>query len=422
MHIKRTLADNLRHASQQFPVTLVTGARQVGKTTLMRKLSDANRTYMSLDDLEFASLASHDPAQFLQRFPPPLLIDDIQYAPQLLPHISKAVKSARRNSMFWLVGSPQALQMPGVSAALDGITGFFELAGLSQKETQSQTDNAPPFLPTQEQLATRYAISPKQSARDIFHVIWRGSYPALWTSRPKADRNSFYSAYVKTCLLPEVNGLVRIADQTTFLKFLAATATRTAQLLNMSELARDAGVSVPTAKRWLDALETLGVIYLLKPCLPNTAAKPSKHTKKATKTIKTPKLYFADTGLCAYLTKWETPKALQTSVMAEAMLETFAVSEIRKSYLHNCLEPPLSYYRDTNKKEISLLIEHSGTLHPVECQATASPEQNAARQQKLLEKLGQPVAEGGTICLPAAHQPTTSQSANSTIEIPAQLL
>ena len=418
MPIKRTLADNLRQASQRLPVTLVTGARQVGKTTLMRKLSDANRTYVSLDDLELASLASHDPALFLQRFAPPLLIDDIQHAPQLLPYIRKAADSAQQNSMFWLVGSPQTLLAPGVSAALGGITGFFELAGLSQKEIQSHADNAPPFLPTQEQLAARYAISPKQSAKDIFQAIWRGSYPALWTSRPKADRNSFYSAYVKTCLLLDINDLVRIADRATFLKFLTAAATRTAQLLNMSELARDAGTSVPTAKRWLDALGTSGIIYLLQPCSPNTAAKPNKPAKTATKTVKTPKLYFTDTGLCAYLAKWETPKALQAGVLADAMLETFAVGEICKSYLHNYLEPPLSYYRDTNKKEITLLIEHNGTLHPVECQATASPEQNAARQQKLLEKLGQPVAEGGTICLPAARQPTTA----ATTAIPAHLL
>ncbi len=388
MYIERTLEGFLKKAAGQFPVTLVTGPRQVGKTTILQHLSKDERTYVTLDDPTLATLAREEPSLFLQRFKPPVLIDEIQYAPELLPHIKMAVDKERKNGMFWLTGSQQFQLMQGVTESLAGRVGIVNLLGLSLKELQQHAGQAVPFLPTEKQLQDRLKISPSLSLQDIYHVIWRGSYPAI-ALNDKADRDLFYRSYIQTYLQRDIRDLANVGDEGTFLKFLRAAAARTGQLLNMSDMARDADVSVTTAKRWLSILEASGIIYLLEPY----------HSNVTKRLVKAPKLYFLDTGLCAYLTEWSSPETLEAGAMSGAVLETFIFTEILKSYWHNGKRAPLYYYRDKDKKEIDLLIVQDETLYPLEFKKSAAPDKNMARNFGLLDQLKKPVKESGIICL-----------------------
>jgi len=415
MYITRTLEKFLGKATGQFPVMLVIGPRQVGKTTLLQHLSKKGRSYVTLDDPTLATLAKEEPVLFLQRFKPPILIDEIQYAPELLPYIKIHVDRDRRPGSFWLTGSQQFQLMQGVSESLAGRVGIVNLLGLSTKELQAQPKFATPFLPTRTQLQKRLNPSLLLSLQDAYRIIWRGSYPAMWLPEPGAgwgdgdsgdgegggygdgrkpiksngmDHNLFYSSYVQTYLQRDVRNLANVGDEGSFLKFLRAAAARTGQLLNMSDMARDAAISVPTAKRWLSVLEASGIVYLLEPY----------HTNTTKRLIKAPKLYFLDTGLCAYLTEWSSPETLEAGAMSGAILETFVFIEILKSYWHNGQRAPLYYYRDKDKKEVDLLILRDQTFYPLEFKKTASPTKDDTRHFKVLEQLPNPIGEGGVIC------------------------
>ena len=396
MYAKRTLERFLRKATGQFPVMLVVGPRQVGKTTILHHLSHEKRIYVSLDDPTLAALARDEPALFLQRFKPPILIDEIQYAPELLPHIKIHVDRHRQLGAFWLTGSQQFQLMQGVSESLAGRVGIINLLGLSMKELHAQPQLAVPFLPIINQLHKRLKASPPLSLQDVYHIIWRGAFPAFALNE-KMDRDLFYSSYVQTYLQRDVRTLANIGNEGAFLKFLRAAAARTGQLLNMSDMARDAAISVPTAKRWLGVLEASGIIYLLEPY----------HTNTTKRLIKTPKLYFLDTGLCAYLTEWSSMQSLEAGAMSGAILETFIFTEILKSYWHNGKRAPLYYYRDKDKKEIDVLIVQDGTFYPLEFKKTASPDKNDLRHYNTLEQLGCPVGTGGVICFVETLLPLT---------------
>ncbi|MEZ5813496.1 MAG: ATP-binding protein [Alphaproteobacteria bacterium] len=396
MYIERTLETFLKNAAGQFPVLLVTGPRQVGKTTILKHLSKDERTYVTLDDPILATMAREEPALFLQRFKPPVLIDEIQYAPELLPYLKMAVDQERKKGMFWLTGSQQFQLMQGVTESLAGRVGIVNLLGLSAKEMQSHATDAVPFLPTQEQLQARLEQSPDLTLTDVYRLIWRGAFPEMALNE-QADRDFFYSSYIQTYLQRDVRDLANVGDESAFLKFLRSAAARTGQLVNMSDMARDAGVAVPTAKRWLSILETSGIIHLLEPYHSNT-------TKRL---VKAPKLYFLDTGLCAYLTEWTSPETLEAGAMSGAMLETYIFTEILKSYWHNGKRAPLYYYRDRDKKEIDLLIVQDNTIYPLEFKKTGSPDKGMVKQFGLLEPLKKDVAEGGVICLSSTLLPLT---------------
>ena len=387
MYIKRTLENFLGKATGQLPVMLVIGPRQVGKTTILQHLRKKGRTYVTLDDPTLAALAREEPALFLQRFKPPILIDEIQYAPALLPYIKIHVDRDHTPGAFWLTGSQQFQLMQGVSESLAGRVGIVNLLGLSVKELQGQPKVAEPFLPTSHQLHKRLKSALPLSLQDVYRMIWRGAFPAF-ALNAKMDRDLFYSSYVQTYLQRDVRDLANVGDEGSFLKYLRAAAARTGQLLNMSDMARDAAISVPTAKRWLEVLEASGIVYLLKPY----------HTNTTKRLIKSPKLYFLDTGLCAYLTEWSSPETLEAGAMSGAILETFIFTEILKSYWHNGKGAPLYYYRDKDKKEIDLLILRDETFYPLEFKKTASPKKDDTCHFKVLESLRNPIGEGGVIC------------------------
>jgi len=389
----RTLSAAVGRVSRGFPVLLVTGPRQVGKTTLLQMCADEGaverRGYVSLDDMDARSLAQSDPALFLQRWKPPVLIDEVQYAPQLFSAIKAIVDRERRNGLFWLTGSQKFHLMRGISESLAGRVAILDLLGLSQAEMNGRALLSAPFLPDAAWIAGARAASggAHGSLMDVFSRIWLGSFPRL--NELGADsRDVFFRSYVQTYIQRDVQDLIRVTDQMAFNRFLAAVAARTGQLLNYASLARDGDIDNKTAKSWLSVLETAGLVFLLQPY----------HTNRCKRLVKTPKLYFLDTGLAAYLTKWPDPASLEAGSMSGAMLETWVFSEILKSYLHQGRDPGLFFYRDTDQQEIDVVIESGDTLYPVEIKKTASPSQHGGFGFGALDKLGRNKGPGAVVC------------------------
>lgn len=392
MYTPRTVEPYVQKATGQFPVILVTGARQVGKTTLLRHLCAEKRTYVTLDDPMIRSLARQDPALFMQRFAPPVLIDEIQYAPQLLPYIKIEADRHRQPGLFWLTGSQHFHLMQGVSESLAGRVGIIHLLGLSRRECIARPQT--PFLPEPDRIDEGINGGETLSLMDLYAIIWRGSFPAIALS-DQVDRDLFYSSYVQTYLQRDVRDLAKVGDEMAFLRFLRAAAARSGQLMNMADVSRDADVANNTAKSWLSILQASGIVYLLEPY----------HSNVTKRLVKTPKLYFLDTGLCAWLTEWSSPETLEAGAASGAILETWIFSEILKSWWHNGRRAPFYFYRDKDQKEIDLLILQDGRLYPLEFKKTATPDKKSVRHFQVLEKLNLPVGPGGVVCLAPHYLP-----------------
>lgn len=397
--LPRFAATAIRQASRHFPVLLLTGARQVGKTTLLRSLAARGRGYVTLDDPLALRLARDDPALFLQSHPHPVLIDEVQYAPQLLPHIKIAVDGGAAPGSYWLTGSQPFHLMHGVAESLAGRVAVMSLLGLSRREALV-LKAPPPFLPTPARLERLGASagSAPGGVRELYSHIWRGSYPALVT-QPRMSRDLFYASYLQTYLQRDVRDLARVGDETAFVRFLRAAAASTAQLLNIAELARDADVAPNTAKAWLSVLQASGIVALLQPW----------HANVTERLVKTPKLYFLDTGLCAYLTQWSSAQTLEAGAMAGAVLETWVFAEVLKSYLNAGLQTPMHYFRNKDQREIDLLIEADGRLYPVESKKSASPGPEALAAGRSLQQLGVTVGPGAVVCLVPRAVPLSSK-------------
>jgi len=407
MYITRTLESFIGTAAKQFPVLLLTGARQVGKTTFLKHLISENMTYVTLDDPLVLRLAKEDPALFFQKFIPPLLIDEIQYAPELLPYIKIQVDTNRRPGLFWLTGSQQFHLMKGVSETLAGRVAVVQIMGFSRRELVGQSGESRPFLPIPENVRKRSDTGGKLTLKELYRIIWRGSFPAIVLDEGM-DRDLFYGSYVQTYLQRDIHELARVGDELAFLRFLRAAAARTGQLLNITELARDAAIAVNTGKSWLSILQASGIAYLLEPY----------HTNVTKRLVKTPKLYILDTGLCAYLTEWSSPETLEAGAMSGAILETWILTELLKGYWHNGRRAPFYFYRDRDMKEIDLLIIQDGAVYPLEFKKTASAGKGDVRHFHGLEKLKLPIGPGGVICLTEQPLPLTP----STWSIPVAAL
>lgn len=393
MYVSRTIEPIV--VSSRFPILMLTGARQVGKTTCLRHLSAPDRNYVSLDDPLVRGLARDDPALFMQRFPPPVLIDEIQYALELLPYIKIAVDTVPAPGQFWLIGSQQFHLMQGMSESLAGRVGIVQLYGFSRRERMG-AGTISPFLPTPDAVRMRLRGGGSLGLRELYRLIWRGDFPAIALD-DQMDWELFYSSYLQTYLQRDMRDLARVGDETSFLRFVRSAASRTGQILNLSDLARDADISPNTAKSWLSTLQTSGVVYLLEPF----------HTNLAKRLVKRPKLYFADTGLCAYLCGWSRPETLEAGAMSGPILESWILNELLKSYRHNGRSAPCYYYRDRDGKEIDLLIVRDGTIYPLEFKKTASPNRNHARSLATLRKSDGRVGPGGIICLANESIPLT---------------
>lgn len=388
MYIKRHAEKTVEQLSKMFGAVLVAGPRQVGKTTMLDKLTgDINK--VTLDEPIIRASAKEESGTFFKDNPPPVFVDEIQKAPALFEQIKIYLDRDRKKGQFFMCGSQQFRMMKGVSESLAGRIGLVTLLGLSLRET-SELDFLTPFIPTEEYFAERKNCLAEISYDDVWNTIHRGSMPEL-RGNPDFDWQMFYGAYVRTYIERDVRELSEIGDTVKFTKFMIAAAASTGQLLNIASLARDVGISQPTAERWMSILVASNIIYLLQPYSNNIA-------KRA---IKTPKLYFLDTGLAAYLTKWTTPDVLKNGAMAGAFFETFVVSEIIKSYYNKgFLEPPIYFYRDKDMREIDLLIEDCGTLYPIEMKKHADPSKKDVDAFSVLDKIpGIKRGSGGVICL-----------------------
>ena len=396
MYIERTLERAIKQASGFFPVVLITGPRQVGKTTVFEKRESQKRKYVSLDALEERDLARQDPRRFLERYPPPLLIDEIQYAPELLPYIKAIVDKEKKKGMYWITGSQQFNLMANVTESLAGRVGILNLQGFSQAEKDNRP-NTPPFLPTEKFLKKKEkaeALEKPKGTTGIFHRIWKGSYPALFKETDK-HWPLFYDSYIQTYIERDVKQIINISNELLFVNFIKALAARTSQLLNYSNIAGEIGINETTVKSWLSILQTSGLVYLLQPYSNNLT----------NRIIKTPKLYFLDTGLACYLTKWNTPETLEHGAFSGAILETYIVAEILKSYWHNGVSPAMYFYRDKDKREVDIILEENGALYPLEIKQKTNPNADDCKNFAVLSQFKKDVAPGGVLCLAPTHLP-----------------
>ena len=409
MYTRRTLEDSVRSISATFPILLLTGPRQVGKTTLLENCGQG-RSYVTLDDLDQREIARNDPALFLQMHPPPATIDEVQYAPELFSHLKLAVDRAQKPGMYWLTGSQKFHLMRDVSESLAGRVAVIDMLGLSLAEIDGRANAVQPFLPTSEWLANAQAQvgdAPLRSLPDLYRLIWLGSFPGA-VAAGEAMRDVFYGSYVQTYIQRDVRALAKVGDELAFHRLLRAAAARTAQLVNYADLARDVDADQKTVKAWLSILQTSGIVHLLPPYSGNVT----------NRLVKTPKLYFTDTGLCAHLTAWSSPETLEAGAMSGAILETWIFGEMLKSYWHRVRPAPFYFYRDRDKREIDLVIEADGRLHPVEFKKTARPTRTDTRHFETLRRFPAGMGPGAVVCL----RESAMHLGSNLLAIPAGLL
>lgn len=368
-------------------MVLVTGPRQVGKTTMLKKLMEGtDRGYVTLDDLNERSLAKSDPELFLQLHKPPVLIDEVQYAPELFSYIKLNADKSHEPGAFWLTGSQVYKLMRGVQESLAGRVAVLSLTSLSQAEMSGE--EMEPFTVDMEALAARKNVRTATDAEGIFERIYKGSMPAI-VSGENSNSQIYYSSYLSTYIERDVRELSDAIDSLKFLRFITAVAARCSQMVNVAEIARDADINQKQAKDWLGILETLGIIFYLHPYSNNLLKR----------LVKTPKLYFYDTGLVCYLTKWSSAQTLESGAMNGAVLENYVVAEIRKTYLNCGKEPFMYYYRDKDAREIDIVLEHDGVLNPIEIKKTSNPGTELTKVFEVLDKSSTPRSKGAIICM-----------------------
>lgn len=356
----RAIEEHIREINEFFPCVLITGPRQVGKSTLLRHMLPKGMRYITLDDYDYTEKAQNDPMGLLEEMGTPLCIDEVQYAPELLRAIKVKIDRDRRPGMYWLTSSQRFDLTKGVTESLAGRIGIAEMHTLSQQEVYGGDAFPHPFTPP----SAREHANEKSlcDLPELYRRIWRGGYPEL-VKRPRLRPQLFFSSYIKTYIERDVNALSRIGNHTAFVKFMKSAALRTGQQLVYSDLAKDADVTPKTAAAWISILETSGIISLLEPYYVNT-------TKRL---AKTPKLYFLDTGLCCHLAGYTDPKMLMNSHFAGAILETWVYGQLLRSFANCGISPRLTYYRERDRAEVDFLLEQDGCLFPMEVKRSHTP-------------------------------------------------
>lgn len=407
MYIQRELERKFLKMNGHFKAILVTGARQVGKTTMLKKLAEgSSRVYVTLDNAQIRHLAKNDPALFFQTFQPPMIIDEIQYAPELFSYIKTICDNTDETGLFWLTGSQQYSTIKNVSESLAGRVCILQLYGMSQREKASVTYTDESDFSLKSLQARQRSVRPN-NVTDVFNNIWQGGMPGA-LHMDAETRGEYYNSYVNTYLLRDAIELGGITDAMKFSRFVTACAALIGQQVNYATLAESIGISQPTAKSWLSVLQGLGVVYLLQP-FSNNALK---------RLAKTPKLYFCDTGLAAYLSVWLTSETLMNGAASGAFFENYVVMELVKNYAYAERKVNLTYYRDGKSNEIDILVEDGEYVHPLEVKKSASPDYRAIKTFACLDNAQLRRGSGGIVCM--SSMPLPIDEKNNVI--PANLL
>ena len=403
-YIHRSLERKFLKMSSAFKVVMVTGARQVGKSTMLKYLAqDTGRTYASMDDADIRDLAERDPKLFFQIYKPPILIDEVQKAPALFEQIKIICDESDERGRFWLTGSQSRKLMKQAGDSLAGRICVLKMFSLSEKEIAGRPGG----------MISDYSIDsliecgrdiPANNIIDVYTRIWEGGMPDM-AGMDSELRREYWNSYIDSYLMRDAVDDNGIVDTAGFRKFLRACAAFSGQLINYNDLGTAAGVSGVTAKEWTKVLQSMGIIFLLEPYYSN----------ELKRMIKTPKLYFCDTGLCALLSSWTSRDVLMNGAAAGYFLENYVVAEMNRNASYGEKEMKLNFYRDTNQKEIDLVVETDGVLHPFEIKRSASPERKAINVFSLLEKADRRLGNGGIVCM--VEKPFPIDSKNSLIPV-----
>ena len=406
-YIQRSLERKFLKMSSAFKAVMVTGARQVGKSTMLKHLAqDTGRVYVSMDDADVRELANRDPKLFFQMYQPPLLIDEVQKAPALFEQIKILCDESDERGRFWLTGSQSKKLMKQAGDSLAGRIGILKMYSLSEKELEGRPNDIPEDY-SLSSLIQRSRSHPENNILDVYTRIWEGGMPDM-ISMDAELRREYWNSYIDAYLMRDAVDDNGIQDTEGFRKLLRACAAFSGELVNYNDLGNAAGVSGATAKEWVKVLQTMGIIFLLEPYFNN----------ELKRMIKTPKLYFCDTGLCAFLSSWTSRDTLMNGAASGHYLENYVAGEMLRNSSYGEKKVNLNFYRDTNQKEIDLVMEMDGQLHPFEIKRAASPDKKAVRAFPLLEKSGKVTGAGGIICMTAKPFPIDEKNSM----IPVNLL
>ena len=395
-YIKRDLERKFLHMSESFKAVMVVGARQVGKSTMLRHLAEGqNRTYVSMDDTQLRSLAQTEPRLFLQTYRPPILIDEVQKAPELFEEIKIICDSSGECGQFWLTGSQSKKLVKRAGDSLAGRLCVLKMYSLSAREKLgiSPDEDLDFSLPS---LLSRKRLFPSNNILTTFDNIWRGGLPDV-QEKDEEQLGEYFNSYIETYLMRDAVDDYAITDTEGFRKFLRACAAFSGQLVNYNDLGLSAGVSGVTAKEWVKVLQSMGIVFLLEPYSSN----------ELKRLVKTPKLYFCDTGFCAYLSSWTTRDVLMNGAASGHYYENYVIAELLRHYAYGRNKVNLNFYRDSKMKEIDLIIEEAGILHPVEIKKSASPDKSAVKSFPVLKDGERTVGNGAVFCMSDAVLPVT---------------
>ena len=401
-YIHRSLERKFIKMSSAFKVVMVTGARQVGKSTMLKHLAqDTGRAFVTMDDTDARELAERDPKLFFQMYKPPILIDEVQKAPVLFEQIKIICDESDKRGQFWLTGSQSKKLLKQAGDSLAGRICVLKMYSLSAKELEGRPDD---ILGDYElsSLQERSRNYPENNILDVYTRIWEGGMPDM-VSMDAELRREYWNSYIDTYLMRDAVDDNGIKDTEGFRKLLRACAAFSGELINYNDLGNAAGVSNVTAKEWVKVLQSMGIIYLLEPYYNN----------ELKRMVKTPKLYFCDTGLCAFLSSWTSRDTLMNGAASGHYLENYVVSELLRDASYGEKKVNLNFYRDTNQKEIDLVVEMDGVLHPFEIKRAASPDRKSIKSFSLLQKSKKEIGAGGIICM--VEKPFPIDSLNSLI-------
>lgn len=407
MYIERELERKFLKMNEVFKAVLVTGARQVGKTTMLKHLaSEQKRTFVSMDDARNRELARRDPKLFFQMFKPPVLIDEVQKAPELFECIKEICDNSDEKGLFWLTGSESKKLLKNAGDSLAGRICILRMYSFSQREKLGLAKlGALDF--SFDKLLNREVSFKENNIHDVYEHIWRGGMPGVqdFDGEQLAE---FYNSYIDTYLMRDAVDDNGITDTVAFRKVLTACAAFIGNLVNYSDIANAGGVSVPTAKNWVNILQNMGIVFLL-----NTYA-----NNELKRLVKTPKIYFCDTGLAAYLSMWTTKDVLMQGASSGHFFENYVVGELIRGYAYSSSKANLSFYRDTNQKEIDVIVEEGGVVHPIEIKKSTNPERKLVKAFDVLRVSTNTMGMGAVVCMTDRVFPIDENN----IMIPANIL